>query len=61
MLAHADDMEKCEYLVRVEWLRTLPEDQAYWEKGMRANQNSAFKLRNAYTLNKLIARFDLQD
>lgn len=56
-----DDLEKCEYLVRVEWIKTLPEDQAYWEKGLRANQNSAFKLKNAYTLNKLVEFFDLDD
>lgn len=54
-----DDLEKCEYLVRVEWIKTIPEKEAYWEKGLRANQNSAFKLKNLFTLEKLVEHFEL--
>ena len=57
----ADDPERCEYLVRIEWIKTLREEEAYWEKGMRANQNSAFKLKNQYTLKKLLEHFHLED
>jgi hypothetical protein len=57
----SDDLEKCEYLVRVEWLKTKPENEAYWEKGLRANQNSAFKLKNKFTLEKLIEHFELEE
>ncbi|MFH7321324.1 endonuclease NucS domain-containing protein [Desulfurivibrio sp. D14AmB] len=58
---NADDLENCEYLVRVKWLKTVPEEQAYWEKGMIANQNSAFKLRNKFTLERLTKFFELDD
>lgn len=57
----SDDPEKSEYLVRVEWIKTVTEEQAYWEKGMRANQNSAFKLRNKFTLDKLVQFFGLAE
>lgn len=57
----SDDLENCEYFVRVEWIKKVPEIQAYWEKGMRANQNSAFKLRSEFTLEKLIQFFKLDE
>jgi len=56
-----EDLEKCEYFVRVEWIKTFPEEKAYWEKGLRANQNSAFKLKNKFALEKLILRFGLDE
>ncbi len=58
---NADDLEKCEYFVKIEWIKTVPESKAYWEKGMRANQNSAFKLKSEFTLEKLIKFFELDD
>lgn len=57
---NADDQEKCEYLVKVEWIKAFPEEKAFWEKGMRANQNSAFKLRNKFTLERLVQYFGLE-
>jgi hypothetical protein len=59
----SDNIEECEYLVRVDWLKdkTLKEEDAYWEKGLRANQNSAFKLKNKFTLEKLIEKFKLEE
>ena len=56
-----DDLINCEYLVRVEWIKTIPEEDAYWEKGLRANQNSAFRLMNKFTLEKLIEHFELEE
>ena len=58
---NADNQELSEYLVGIEWLKTKKIDDAYWVKGLRANQNSAFKLRNKFTLEKLINFFDLDD
>lgn len=55
----ADDPDLSEYLVRVEWIKTLPTRGAIWEKGMYANQNSATKLRNKFTLDRLTERFSL--
>ncbi len=57
----ADDPDMCEYFVKVKWLKTVPEKDAYWEKGLRANQNSAYKLRSKYTLEKLQKFFGLED
>lgn len=50
MHENADDIDLSEYLVRVQWLATLPVKEAVWEKGMYANQNSTTKLRNRFTL-----------
>ena len=58
---NSDDLELCEYMVPVKWIKTNPDSEAYWEKGFRANQNSVFKLRNEYTLSKLIKHFNLED
>lgn len=58
---YADDPELSEYLVRVDWIKTLPAEKAIWEKGMFANQNSACKLRNKFTIERLTARFKLDD
>lgn len=54
---HIDDPKKSEYLVRVDWLATVPIDQAHWEKGLFANQNSACKLRSRFTIERVSARF----
>jgi len=56
-----DDLENCEYLVRVEWIRAVPEEQAFWMRGLSANQNSAYRLKNEFTLNKLTEHFKLED
>jgi hypothetical protein len=58
---HAGDPELSEYVVGVEWEKTLPVEKAIWEKGMYANQNSATKLRNKFTLELLTERFKLAD
>lgn len=49
---HAGDEELDEYVVRVKWLKTLPREEAVWEKGFFANQNTACQLRRP----ELIAR-----
>jgi hypothetical protein len=58
---NADDEELSEYLVRIDWIKTVPLDQPVWEKGMFANQNSACKLRNKFTIERLSALFNLDD
>ncbi|MBV9292829.1 MAG: hypothetical protein JO222_10310 [Frankiales bacterium] len=55
-----DDDDKREYVVPVEWDKTLSREHAVWEKGMFANQNSACKLRNRFTLERLAAAFDVE-
>lgn len=56
-----DSNENAEYFVKVDWIKTVSEGKAYKEKGMRANQNSAFKLKSQFTLDKLIKFFDLDE
>jgi hypothetical protein len=57
--AGADDPDLSEYLVRVDWIKTLPQDGAIWEKGMFANQNTAVRLRDPFTLERLTELFQL--
>ena len=45
--------------VWVAWQKTVPKEQARWEKGMYANQNTVTKLRNKFTLEQLAKLFGL--
>ncbi len=58
---HAQDPEKYEYFVPVEWIKTLPKEQAYWEKGLFAKQHTACRLRSQFTLERLVQQFGLDD
>ncbi len=55
-----DDPENAEYLARIEWQDTRPREQAFWEKGMFANQNVVAKLRQPLTLERLAQHFDAE-
>ena len=57
---HADDPEKCEYFVPVEWLHTVAEAQAVQEVGMFGNQNTVCQPKTPKwrtTVDQLKARF----
>ena len=54
-----DDPDRAAYFVRVEWIKTVPKSQAYWEKGMYANQNTVTKMRSRFTLERLMQHFAL--
>lgn len=54
-----DGEDASEYVVPVTWQETRSREQAVWLKGMFANQNSACKLRNQFTLEHLATAFDL--
>lgn len=56
---HAADPELSEHLVRVKWLKALPEAKAVWEPGMFANQHTACALRSSFTRERVLARFGL--
>lgn len=58
---NADDPEKSEYLVRIEWARKRPREEAIWETGMFAVPHVTCKLRNRFTLDRLIERFGLEE
>lgn len=61
MTRDVDDPEKCEYLVRVRWLETVDPSEAYWQTGMFANQNTACRLTNRFTLERLYQRFNVSE
>jgi hypothetical protein len=50
-----------EWIVPVRWLKHQPREKAFWKTGLFANQNSATKLRNRFTLKQLTAEFGLDD
>ena len=56
---HADDPERCEHLVRVEWLKTRPIENAVWQSGLFTNQVPACKLRDQETIEYLEQAFGL--
>lgn len=47
-----------EVALPVRWFETRPIEGAFWVKGMFANQNSACKLRQQFTLDRLAEHFD---
>lgn len=53
--------DAAEYIVPVRWIETVPLGDAVWRQGMFANQNSACKLRNQFTIDELTAEFKLTD
>ncbi|ASS73626.1 recombinase RecB [Tumebacillus algifaecis] len=54
-----NDLDRCEYVVRIEWTKTVTKEDAFWIAGLRANQNSANKLRHQYTIEKVSEFFGL--
>jgi hypothetical protein len=58
---HVDAEDIAEYVVPVAWISTKPREEAVWKKGMFANQNSACKLRNRFTLDTLYPAFGIDD
>jgi hypothetical protein len=61
MGGNAEEPDLSEYLVRVDWIATKSVEHAVWEKGMFANQNSACKLRNKFTVERLTEIFGLEN
>jgi len=63
---HVDDVrditdDNAEYVVPVRWIASLDQRHAYWEKGMFANQNSACRIRQQFTLERLVTHFNLAE
>lgn len=57
-----DDPDRAEYLVRVEWLHTVPLKSAVKEKGFFGNQNTVARPTTAkwqHTVDRLKQRFDV--
>jgi len=58
---NSGSLELSEYLVRIDWIKTIPRENAYREVGMFANQNIVCKLRSQFTLDKLYSHFQIED
>ena len=56
-----DDLDLCEHLVRVEWIKAVPKTKAFWEKGLFAIQHTACRLTSSFTIEKLSQHFGLDD
>ncbi|MED3919506.1 endonuclease NucS [Priestia aryabhattai] len=61
MLHDLNDNELCEHVVLVEWIKHVPKEKAFWIKGLKANQNSAYKLRSQYTIEKVLDYFGVEE
>jgi hypothetical protein len=58
---NAGNPELSEYLVRIDWIKTIAREEAYRVVGMFANQNTVCKLRNQFTLDKLYKFFQIDE
>ena len=56
----SDNLELCEYLVGIKWLKTFPLPDAKKFSGAFANQNVVCKLRDASTIESLKKHFSLE-
>jgi hypothetical protein len=56
----ADDPNLREHLVRVEWLKTRPVEEAVWQPGLFTNQIPACKLRDDVTIEYLENAFGVE-
>lgn len=50
-----------EWVLPVTWIKTVSKGDAVWEKGMFANENSACKMRNTFTLGCLHDAFGIPE
>lgn len=53
--------ENAEWVVPIAWTKTVPREQAMWRNGMFANQNTAAKLRQKFTIEQVTEEFGLDD
>jgi hypothetical protein len=57
-LAHdRDDLKRAEYVVGVDWIRTVPIGEAEWAEGPFANQDFVYELRDPKTVDFLREQF----
>ncbi|MES2093499.1 MAG: hypothetical protein V4531_06790 [Actinomycetota bacterium] len=56
-----EDDALAEWAVPVDWIHTVPREQGFWKQGMFANQNTATRLRQQFTIEQVSAAFGLDD
>lgn len=52
-----NDIELCEWVTRVKWIKTFPREQAKWFSGAFAHRSAVCKLRDRKTLDFLHSKF----
>ena len=56
-----EDPDLREYVIGVDWQDVRELENAVWEKGMYANQNTVTRLRDQYTVDQLREAFDVPE
>lgn len=56
-----EDDDVAEWAVPIDWIHTVPLERAFWKTGMFANQNTATKMRNKFTIDEVTTAFGLGD
>jgi len=56
---YSGEGDEADWVLPVKWTSARRRVGAYWKKGMFANQNTAAKLRNRFTLDLLYREFDV--
>lgn len=56
-----EDDELAEWAVAVEWQHVVPREQGFWRNGMFANQNSACRLSQQFTIEQVTTEFGIAD
>ncbi|MDA0589756.1 MAG: hypothetical protein O3C17_17285 [Planctomycetota bacterium] len=61
MSQNIGDRDLCSNIVRVEWLKVVSRDEAFWETGLFASQHIACKLRHSHTIERLCDHFGISN
>ncbi len=61
MSQNIGDRDLCSNMVRVEWLKDVPREEAFWESGLFASQHIACKLRHSHTIDRLCQQFGISN
>jgi hypothetical protein len=56
-----EDDELAEWVVAVEWQHVVPREQGFWRNGMFANQNSACRLSQQFTIEQVTSAFGIEE
>ena len=56
-----EDDNLAEWAVPIDWTAVVPREQGFWRAGMFANQNTAAKLRQQFTIEQVTKAFGLDD
>lgn len=56
-----EDDSIAKWAVAIDWTHRVTKAEAFWRRGMFANQNTVTKLRQAFTIEQVTAKFGLDD